>query len=161
MRAMQPCAACSTCSQPRPLSQLVLQFKLPYSLPITRCAPYLAGMFASVCFDQFRRAQQLPTTAPAAPAKSGAPAGALVVEGSSDSLSAKGQASSCGSLEAGQPGSPAVSSEGDAAGSLGRCGALAAVLAAVNWRRCLRIAADLAAVATILALLFIGVGFNE
>ena len=118
---------------------------LPYSLPITRCAPYLAGIFTAICFDQFRRAQQLPT---AAPAKPGAPAGTLTVEGSSNSLSDKDS----GSVEAGE-----AASEGDVPVSVGCCGALAAV----NWRRCLRFAADLAAVAAIAALIFIGVGANR
>ena len=133
---------------PRPPPPPPPQMALPYSLPITRCAPYLAGIFTAICFDQFRHAQQLPTAISAAAAKPGAPAGALVVEGSSGSLSAK----DAGSLEAGE-----AASEGDVPVSVGCCGALAAV----NWRRCLRFAADLAAVAAIVALVFIGVGANR
>lgn len=150
-------ASARKCPLPAPVPRQ--QGELAYTLPFTRCAPYLAGMWAAVCCAELRRAQQLPTAA-AQPCARGSPAPApaqagLPASSSASSLPGKGgsaASASAGSLpsKSGDAGTPAA---GDAPAATG-------LWSAANWECWLRLALDLEAVAGIAVLTFLGVGAN-
>lgn len=114
-------------------------YPITYSLPPTRCAPYLSGMAAALlCWQAACRAQQLPATTAEAAAAAGSAAG-----GGSGK-----DADSCGSLKD-LEGQTAGSSDGSKA------------VSAARRRRALLCALDLSAVTVLLALSWLGPGTNR